>query len=142
MGVTQSGQSGIKQHPLVFSPINRTLRDVFSNVVGYTQAVYSFMDEWGWNMALTDENVRAPASFSADEVDKLIRERINLGELQFLDGTSWPALWAMSKKHRATLAAETCVMSTKGNTHRFMNNAGIETHGAMALNEQCGVAEA
>lgn len=130
--VTQSGQSGIKQHHLVFSPINRTLKDVFSNVVAYNQAVYSFMDEWGWNMALTEENARSPMSLTADEVDKLIAERIT-GELQFLDGISWAGIFALSKRHRATLAAETCVMSVSGNTHRFMNNAGIVTHGEKAL---------
>merc|ERR1712217_843041 len=57
--VTQSGQSGIKQHHLVFSPINRTLRDVFPTVVAYNQAVYSFMDEWraqvlGWRVLARD----------------------------------------------------------------------------------------
>merc|ERR1712224_826718 len=134
--VTQSGQSGIKQHPLVFAPINRTLRNVFANVVPYKHAVYSFMDEWGWNMALTQENARAPSSMTAEEIDDLIAKRINIGELQFLDGTSWPALWALSKKHRASLAAETCVMSVAGNTHRFMNNAGVATYGEKAQQEQ------
>merc|ERR1711879_62210 len=43
--VTQSGQSGIKQHHLVFSPIHNTLKSVFSNVIAYNQAVYSFLDE-------------------------------------------------------------------------------------------------
>mmetsp|Transcript_25759 Transcript_25759/g.34851 ORF Transcript_25759/g.34851 Transcript_25759/m.34851 type:complete len:319 (-) Transcript_25759:106-1062(-) len=129
--VTQSGQSGIKQHHLVFSPINCTLRSVFSNVIPYNQAVYSFMDEWGWNMALTEEGAPAPASLSAEDVDRRISERIE-GELQFLDGISWQGIWALSKRHRKTLAAETTVMSTAGNTHCFMHNPGVATKGAEA----------
>lgn len=124
--VTQSGQSGIKQHGLVFSPIHNTLKSVFSNVIAYNQAVYSFLDEWGWNLALTAENSPAPARLSVEDVDKLIAERIN-GELQFLDGVSWPGIWALSKVHRKTLAAETCVMSVAGNSHRFMHNPGTAT---------------
>merc|ERR1719163_1689994 len=93
--VTQSGQSGIKQHHLVFSPINHTLKAVFPHVVPYTQAVYSFMDEWGWNLALPDASL--PSALSADEVDRRISERLE-GELQFLDGLSWPGLWALSKR--------------------------------------------
>lgn len=125
--VTQSGASGIKQHHLVFSPINRTLRDVFPTVVPFNQAVYSFMDEWGWNMGFSVENQKElPQSLSVEEVDKRIAARIK-GELQFLDGESWQGIWALSKKHRQTLAKETVVMSVKGNTHRFMCNAGVET---------------
>lgn len=124
--VTQSGQSGIKQHPLVFSPIHNTLKSVFDNVVAYNQAVYSFLDEWGWNIAQTKEGAPSPASLTADRVDTLIKERIN-GELQFLDGISWAGIWALSKVHRKTLAAETCVMSVSGNTHRFMCNPGVAT---------------
>lgn len=124
--VTQSGQSGIKQHPLVFSPIHNTLKSVFDNVVAYNQAVYSFLDEWGWNIAQTKEGAPSPASLTVDRVDTLIKERIN-GELQFLDGISWTGIWALSKVHRKTLAAETCVMSVAGNTHRFMCNPGVAT---------------
>jgi thermospermine synthase len=124
--VTQSGQSGIKQHHLVFSPIHRTLKEVFSNVVAYNQAVYSFMDEWGWNLAQTAEGSVDPAGLSAEEVDKRIAARVQ-GELQFLDGVSWRGIWALSKRHRKTLAAETAVMSIAGNQHRFMCNPGVAT---------------
>ena len=55
--VTQSGQAGIKQHGLVWSPVHNTLRTVFPHVSAYNQAVYSFMDEWGWNMAFTDDGM-------------------------------------------------------------------------------------
>jgi len=125
--VTQSGQSGIKQHHLVFSPINRTLKSVFGDAVHpYTQAVYSFMDEWGWNMALTEPGARVPSAWSAQEVDKRIAERIT-GELKFLDGVCWPGIWALSKKHRRTLADEKTVMSVEANTHCFMHNPGTAT---------------
>lgn len=129
--VTQSGQSGIKAHTLVFSPINCTLKAVFPKVVAYNQAVYSFMDEWGWNVAFSESGAVEPKSLSVEEVDKRISERI-VGELQFLDGESWPGIWALSKKHRKTLAAETTVMSTAGNTHCFMHNAGVATIGEAA----------
>lgn len=124
--VTQSGQAGIKQHTMVFSPINSTLRSVFDRVFPFNQAVYSFMDEWGWNLALTDPQTPAPATLSVEEVDKRIKARIT-GELQFLDGVSWQGIWALSKKHRKTLAAETVVMSVAGNVHCFMHNPGVKT---------------
>jgi len=121
--VTQSGQSGIKQHPLVFSPINRTCREVFDQVVAFNQAIYSFMDEWGWNMGLPKDSP-SPHSLTVEEVDKRIAERVN-GELQFLDGESWIGIFALSKKHRKTLADETTVMSVEGNTHCFMPSTGM-----------------
>jgi thermospermine synthase len=124
--VTQSGQSGIKQHHLVFTPINCTLKAVFPKVVPYNQAVYSFMDEWGWNMGLPEESSESPTSLSVEEVDKRIAAKID-GELQFLDGESWRGIYALSKKHRKTLADETCVMSVEGNTHRFMCKTATDT---------------
>jgi len=131
--VTQSGQAGIKQHHLVFTPINNTLKAVFNTVVPYNQAVYSFMDEWGWNMGFTSEVKKedAPASLSVEEVDRRIAARIT-GELQFLDGESWRGIWALSKKHRKTLAAETVVMSVDNKQHRFMCNPGVATIGAVS----------
>jgi len=127
--VTQSGQSGMKQHHLVFSPIHNTLKSVFPNTTAYNQAVYSFLDEWGWNIGLTEADAAPPASLTVAQVDELIAARID-GELQFLDGISWTGIWALSKKHRKTLAAETCVMSVAGNQHCFMPNPGTATLGA------------
>jgi len=123
--VTQSGQAGIKQHHLVFSPIHNTIKQVFPKVIPFNQAVYSFMDEWGWQLGLTDTSID-PIAFSIEEVDNRIKTRIN-GELKFLDGVSWRGIWALSKKHRATLAKETTVMSVKGNVHCFMHNPGVKT---------------
>jgi len=142
--VTQSGQSGIKQHHMVFSPINNTVKAVFDTVVPYKTAVYSFMDEWGWNMGFTAEVKKedAPASLSTEEVDKRISTRINGGggALQFLDGESWHGIWALSKKHRKTLAAETVVMSVDSKQHRFMCNPGVATIGAEAAGAAQGYA--
>merc|ERR1711920_366100 len=84
------------------------------------------MDEWGWNMAMAEKDALAPSKLAAEEVDRRISERI-VGELQFLDGISWTGIWALSKKHRKTLAEETTVMSVAGNTHKFMCNAGVAT---------------
>jgi len=118
--VTQAGQAGMKRHHIVWSAVHSTLRAVFPKVLPYNQAVYSFLDEWGWHLALSDTS--KPFKLSVEEVDKRIADRIK-GELKFLDGESWQGLFALSKVHRKTLAEETCVM-TKG-THRFMHNTGL-----------------
>ena len=57
--VTQSGQAGMKRHHLVWAPVHSTLRTVFPAVRAYNQAIYSFMDEWGWNIAFTDPGMGA-----------------------------------------------------------------------------------
>merc|ERR1719324_522352 len=75
--VTQSGQSGIKQHHMVFSPIHNTVKAVFDQAVPFNQAVYSFMDEWGWNLGLGEEYAKEesqPASLTIEEVDRRIAE--------------------------------------------------------------------
>merc|ERR1740129_776856 len=118
--VTQAGQAGIKRHDVVWSAIHSTLRASFPRVLPYNQAVYSFVDEWGWQLALS--NGEMPHKLSVEEVDKRIAERIT-SELTFLDGESWQGLFAVSKMHRKTLAEETIVM-TKG-THRFMHATGL-----------------
>merc|ERR1719159_1465370 len=102
-----------------------TIKKVFPKVIPFNQAVYSFMDEWGWQLGLTDTSI-VPDALSTEEVDKRIQTRIN-GELKFLDGVSWRGIWALSKKHRQTLAKETTVMSVKGNVHCFMHNPGVKT---------------
>merc|ERR1712194_365209 len=118
--ITQAGQAGLKQHKVVWSAINSTLRAAFPRVLPYNQAIYSFMDEWGWHLALTDAN--ATYKLTTEEVDKRIAERLT-GGLKFLDGQSWQGLFALSKVHRRTLAEETTVM-TKGE-HRFMHSQGL-----------------
>jgi len=120
--VTQAGAAGVKQHRLVWSPINSTLRAVFKSVTPFNQAVYSFLDEWGFHMASDDPALVVP--LESAELDRRIAERID-GELQFLDGISYPGIFALSKVHRATLAKETMVMSREKGTHAFMHSQGL-----------------
>jgi len=119
--VTQSGQSGMKAHGLVWAPVNHTLKQVFPVVHAYNQAVYSFLDEWGWNMAFTDPKA---AQLTPEEVDKRIASRIK-GELQFLDGESYTGVFCLSKRHRRTLAQETRVLSTEKASFPFMHSQGL-----------------
>ncbi|KAG8458031.1 hypothetical protein KFE25_007238 [Diacronema lutheri] len=122
--VTQSGQAGIKQHKSVFTPIYRTLCTVFPQVVGYTQAVYSFCDEWGWNIAFNTPR-EGGMMMSVAEVDARIAQRLPGSELKFLDGVSFQGLPALSKLHRANMAAEERVLSTASGTFLFMHSQGL-----------------
>lgn len=119
--VTQSGAAGIKQHHLVWSPVYSTLKTVFPTVHAYNQAVYSFLDEWGFNIAFTEEGA---APLSPEEVDRRIAERVT-GEMQFLDGQSYQGLFCLSKRHRKTLKEETRVLSMEKGTFSFMHNQGM-----------------
>jgi len=121
--ITQSGQAGITRHHLVWSPVYSTLKQVFPAVKAYTQAVYSFLDEWGWNIVSTDESI-SPLLLSPEEVDKRIAARIK-GEMKFLDGESYTGLYCLSKKHRQTLAAETAVLSIEKGTFAVMHSQGL-----------------
>jgi len=120
--VTQSGAAGIKQHGLVWSPVHNTLRKVFPAVAAYNQAVYSFLDEWGWNLASEDPTLAIP--LTPEEVDSRIADRID-GELRFLDGESYRGLFCLSKQHRRTLAQEKKVLSLEQSSFSFMHNQGL-----------------
>lgn len=67
--------------------MHSTLKTVFPVVKAYNQAVYSFLDEWGFNLAFTEEGA---APLSPEEVDRRIAERVT-GEMKFLDGQSYQA---------------------------------------------------
>lgn len=123
--VTQSGQAGVKRHHLVWSPVNATLRQVFPAVRAYNQAVYSFMDEWGWNIAFSDPGMGA--LLEPDQVDVRIAERIKGGAdaLTFLDGESYRGLFSLSKVHRKTLAEEKRVLSRERGTFATMHSQGL-----------------
>jgi len=120
--VTQSGQAGMKRHHLVWSPVHNTLKQVFPAVRAYNQAVYSFLDEWGWNVAFVDPGMGA--LLSEEQVDARISERIK-GELKFLDGESYRGIFSLSKGHRQTLASETRVLSTATGTFGTMHSQGL-----------------
>ena len=122
--VTQSGQAGVKRHHLVWSPVNSTLRQVFPSVKAYNQAVYSFMDEWGWNMAYVDPGMEL---LEPEQVDQRIAERITGGAdaLRFLDGESYRGLFCLSKAHRKTLGEEKRVLSRERGTFALMHSQGL-----------------
>ena len=119
--VTQSSAAGVKAHKLVFSPVHKTLSTVFPTVLPYSQAVYSFCDEWGWNMGFTADNVKP---LSVDEVDARIADRID-GELRFLDGISYQGIFSLSKAIRKTLAEETHILSKENPA--FLHGSGINS---------------
>jgi len=120
--VTQSGQAGVKRHHLVWAPVNSTLRQVFPAVRAYNQAVYSFMDEWGWNLAFADADMGT--LLDPEQVDDRIERRIK-GELRFLDGESYRGLFCLSKAHRKSLKEETRVLSREKGTFSFMHSQGL-----------------
>mmetsp|Transcript_4601 Transcript_4601/g.12232 ORF Transcript_4601/g.12232 Transcript_4601/m.12232 type:complete len:319 (+) Transcript_4601:69-1025(+) len=120
--VTQSGQAGVKRHHLVWSPVYSTLKQVFPAVHAYNQAVYSFLDEWGWNLAFVDSGMGT--LLEPEQVDARIAERIK-GELRFLDGESYRGLFCLSKAHRATLRAENRVLSKEKGTFALMHSQGL-----------------
>jgi thermospermine synthase len=120
--VTQSGAAGIKMMEAVFTPVHSTVRHVFPAARAYNQAVYSFMDEWGWNMGFTD--AQASKLLTPEEVDARIAERI-VGELKFLDGEAYTGLMSLTKRHRQKLAAETRILSTEKGTFAAMHNQGL-----------------
>ena len=120
--VTQSGQAGSKHHGLVWSPVNSTLRAVFPKVRAYNQHVFSFMDEWGWNIAFSAD--ADPSMLEAEEVDRRLAERVE-GENKFLDGESYRGINCLSKGHRRTLATETRVLSQEKGTFGFMHSQNL-----------------
>ena len=123
--VTQSGQAGIKRHDLVWAPVNHTLRQVFPAVHGYNQAVYSFMDEWGWNIAFADGGMGG--LLDAETVDSRISQRIKGGAdaLKFLDGESYRGLFTLSKVHRKSLREEKRVLSREHCTFATMHSQNL-----------------
>ena len=107
----------------VFTPVHSTVRAVFPAARAYNQAVYSFMDEWGWNIAFVDADMGANL-LDPDVLDQRIADRIK-GELQFLDGESYRGLFTLSKVHRKTLASESRVLSREKGTFAVMHNQGL-----------------
>ena len=88
----------------------------------YNPAVYSFMDEWGWNIAFTDPGMGTLCE--PEEIDRRIAQRIK-GELRFLDGEAFQGLFSLTKVHRGTLAKEDRVLSAEKGTFSFMHSQGL-----------------
>ena len=76
----------------------------------YGQAIYSFADEWGWTLALTDPNLTT--AFTQEEIDNLIKDRIQ-GELRFLDGIGFQRIFLLPKNIRKTLAEEKRIITSE-----------------------------
>jgi thermospermine synthase len=105
--ITQSAAVGPRAYQRVFSPVHNTLKHVFPKVFPYARAIYSFADEWGYNMAFTDEKMALP---SPAEIDERIASRID-GELRYLDGCSFSGIFCLSKEVRKFLAEEKRILS-------------------------------
>lgn len=88
---------------------------VFTNVVSYSMAVPSFIDPWGFNLALS-EGVSVP---DAAELDRRAAERIE-GELEYLDGEFMVAMQVLPKCVRKHLAEEMHVYTQ--DTPRYLSS--------------------
>jgi thermospermine synthase len=108
--ITQSGGAGPILSQAVFSPINNTLRQVFSKVRPYIQAVFSFAEEWAWNLCLNDETADIFSAKSEEEFNQLVSSRLT-EELTFLDWESYRRLWLLPKPLRTLFQNETKIIS-------------------------------
>lgn len=117
--VTQSGPGGFLTHRQVFTPINRTVREVFPKVVPYHAHVPSFADTWSWNMAFTSPTQRI---LTAEEMDEQARAKLR-GESQFLDGTTFHALASLNKLIKTSIAQEDTILTEEN--PRFIPGTGL-----------------
>ncbi|BDA48541.1 Polyamine aminopropyltransferase [Coccomyxa sp. Obi] len=120
--VTQSGPAGVLSCTEVFSPINHTLNSVFPRVIPYVQHIPSYVDTWGWNMALKNAELQFPGR--AEEIDALVKQRIS-GNLKFLDGGTVQAVQFLNKVVRTALADEQHIFTL--DKPRFIHGAGSVT---------------
>jgi spermidine synthase len=66
-----------------FGAVNRTLRDVFPVVAPYQGFISCFGTPWGFILASKGDD---PRHQSAADIDRLIAERLNPGDLGYWDG--------------------------------------------------------
>lgn len=85
-----------------FATVHATLKSVFPVVAPYFADIPSFGRPWGFLFAGKGKN---PAAFSADAVDKAIRERVS-GPLRYYDGETHHMIFSLPKHVRESLAAE------------------------------------
>jgi len=101
---TQAGPCGVATYQLVYSPIYKTVCSVFPRVLPYGSFVPSFVDFWGFHMAIPDgpSYVMTP-----QEVDRRIQERlVDPNILKFYDGAMHQAIFTFPKIVRENLAKE------------------------------------
>jgi len=104
---TQSGPCGVATYQMVFSPIYKTVSVVFPNVLPYGVFVPSFVDFWGFNLAMPKEYAMTP-----DEVDRRIKERlVDPSVLRCYDGAMHAAIFTFPKIVRENLAKEQRVIT-------------------------------
>jgi thermospermine synthase len=103
--ITQSGGAGPVLSSAVFSPVNYTLRQVFSKVRPYIQAVFSFAEDWAWNICFNDPTADILSVNSDEEFDKLLSSRLT-EELTFLDWETFRRLWLLPKPLRTLIQNE------------------------------------
>ncbi|MCP5006990.1 MAG: polyamine aminopropyltransferase [Planctomycetes bacterium] len=88
-----------------YSVLNRTLKEVFTNVFPYAAYVPFFAMLWGFSLATDNLD---PTLLSREEIDRRINERVS-GDLGFYDGTTHQALFNLPKYVRKSLSAQTHV---------------------------------
>ncbi len=71
-----------------FGAVNRTLREVFPVVAPYQGFISCFGTPWGFILAGKGDD---PRQQSAGDIDRLIAERLNPGDLEYWDGAGAPA---------------------------------------------------
>jgi len=86
----------------VFQIIYNTLKASFSQVSPYcTGMIESFSEPWAFNIATNSKNHQLfDKSTPVDEVDKRIKDAINVGELEEYDGETHRGMFNMSKSIR------------------------------------------
>ena len=104
--VTQSGCAAVRDCKAVFTPINKTLREVFPQVWGYTVCVPSFCSEWGFNIATKDaDHVDLYTGITANgELDKRLAAR-GLGALSYYDGITHTRMFSLNRTVRGGVRA-------------------------------------
>ena len=116
--VTQSGPGAVyNAKEECFTVIHNTIKSVFPNVVPYTTDVPSFGCNWGFNMAIVNQQEALEAEAATNvlempikDIDQRIKERIQT-ELKFLDGVSFKGLVGIPKNIREACLEETRVMT-------------------------------
>ncbi|MHC4182135.1 MAG: polyamine aminopropyltransferase [Planctomycetota bacterium] len=88
-----------------YTVINRTLKEVFTNVFPCVAHIPFFAMLWGFCLATNDAD---PAQITKEDIDRRISERIK-GELKFYDGITHQALFNLPKYVRTALAQQTHV---------------------------------
>ncbi len=105
-GILSVQASTVSQTALnTYTIINRTLKEVFTNVFPYAAHIPFFAMLWGFCLATNDVD---PAHVSGEDIDRRISERIK-GELKFYDGTTHQSLFNLPKYVRKALAQQSHV---------------------------------